>query len=280
MNKDRGREKTTTIMTYLCLIIFSLYVLGPLVWAVSTSLKDARSIYSYPPKLIPSPLYLKNFYGKIFVFKCTRYLLNSLIVALGAIFLAEIVAFIAAYSVARFDYKGKDLIVFLLWATIMVPGVSIIVPLYMITVRVGLYDTYVALIAVYAAWLTPTMIWLFRGFIANIPPELEESAILDGCSRWQAILYVVVPLSRPALAASAVLGFLVVWNDFLWAYALTISDTRRTVQAGLYHMMTDMGREWGPMMAATLTALVPIIVIYVILQKSFIQGLMAGSMKG
>jgi len=161
----------------------------------------------------------------------------------------------------------------------MIPVISVIVPLYLIAMRVGLYDTYLVLILVYAAWLTPTMTWLFRGFIGSIPPELEESAIIDGCSRWQAIYYIVLPLSRPGLAAAAVLGFIIVWNDFIRSYALTISDTRRTVQPGLYQMITDWGVEWGPMMAAAVTALIPIIVIYIILQRGFIMGLTAGSMK-
>jgi ABC-type glycerol-3-phosphate transport system permease component len=268
-----------TIMMYVVLVVFAIYALVPLFWALSTAFKDEVTINSSPPTILPIPLYLKNFQTTQFSTTISKYLINSFIVALGTIFLSEVVAFFAAYSAARFDFKGKDLILFVLWATIMIPGISVIIPLYVIATNIGLYDTYFVLILVYAAWLTPTITWLLRGFIASIPPSMEESAIMDGCSRVMAIWYVVAPLARPGLASAAVLGFLTVWNDFLIAYTLTISDGRRTLQTGLYHMITDWGIEWGPMMAATITAILPIIIIFLFLQRSFIQGLTKGGTK-
>jgi ABC-type glycerol-3-phosphate transport system permease component len=273
------REKAISVIVYILLVCFSLYVLVPLFWAVSTSLKDPVAIYSTPPKLIPNPAYFENYVTKFFLSKFLRYLFNSLLVAMGTILLSEFVAFLAAYAASRYSFKGKEVILFMLWATIMIPGISVIVPLYLIAMKLKLYDTFTILILVYSAWLIPTMTWLFKGFIDNIPSELEESAIIDGCPLWKAIYHIILPLARPGLAAAAVLGFVIVWNDFLRSYSLTISDSHRTVQAGLYQMITDWGVEWGPMMAATVTALVPIIVIFIILQKSFIQGLTAGSMK-
>jgi ABC-type glycerol-3-phosphate transport system permease component len=266
-------------MMYLVLVVFTIYALVPLFWALSTAFKDDITINSSPPTIIPIPPYLKNFQTSQFSTTISKYLVNSFVVALGTIILSEVVAFFAAYSAARFSFVGKDLILFVLWATIMIPGISVIIPLYVIATKIGLYDTYLVLILVYAAWLTPTITWLLRGFIASIPPSLEEAAIMDGCSRFKAILYIVLPLTRPGLASAAVLGFLNVWNDFLIARTLTISDERRTLQTGLYHMITDWGIDWGPMMAATITAIVPLVVIYIFLQRSFIQGLTKGGTK-
>ncbi len=280
MQAKTRKQKIISVFIYIFLIAFSLYVLVPLFWAVSTSLKDPVAVYSSPPKLIPNPIYLENYYTKFFISKFLGYLFNSFIVAIGTILLSEFVAFLAAYAASRYDFKGKEVILFLLWTTIMIPGISVIVPLYLIAMKLGIYDTFYLLILVYSAWLAPTMTWLFRGFINSIPVELEESAVIDGCPLWKTMYHIVLPLSRPGLAAAAVYGFIIVWNDFLRSYSLTISDAHRTIQAGLYQMITDWGIEWGPMMAATVTALIPIIVIFILLQKSFIQGLTAGSVKG
>ena len=280
MQVKTSKQKVLTVLVYVLLIFCSLYVLVPMLWALSTALKDPVAVYSSPPQLIPRPVYFENFVTKFFLSKFLRYIFNSFFIAVGTIFLSEFVAFLAAYSASRYDFKGKDLILFLLWVTIMIPGISVIVPIYMIATRVGLFDTFGLLVLVYSAWLVPTMTWLFKGFIDNIPTELEESAIIDGCPLPKTMYHIILPLAKPGLAAAAVLGFIIVWNDFLRSYTLTISDGTRTVQAGLYQMITDWGVEWGPMMAATVAALVPIIVIFIILQKSFIQGLTAGSMKG
>jgi ABC-type glycerol-3-phosphate transport system permease component len=280
MQVKTRKQKYISVLVYMLLILCCLYVLVPMLWAVSTALKDPVAVYNMPPKLIPNPVYFENFITKFFLSKFLRYIFNSFFIAVGTILLSEFVAFLAAYSASRYDFRGKEVILFLLWATIMIPGISVIVPIYIIATKVGLFDTYGLLVMVYAAWLIPTMTWLFKGFIDNIPSELEESAIIDGCPIWRAMYHIILPLARPGLAAAAVLGFIVVWNDFLRSYTLTISDETRTVQAGLYQMITDWGVEWGPMMAATVAALIPIIIIFIILQKSFIQGLTAGSMKG
>lgn len=280
MSSNTLSRRASSILVIVFLIACSVLVLLPLYWALVTSFKVEQAIYQIPPQMFPNPFFLGNYGTRFFLVRFTRYLYNSFVVAVGTILLAEFVAFLAAYSASRFDFKGKNFILFILWTTIMIPGISVIVPIYMLSVRFGLYDTYWILILVFSAWLVPTMTWLFRGYINNIPPELEECAIIDGASVWKAMFVIVLPLARPGLAAAAVLALLQVWNDFVRSYALTISDSTRTVQAGLYHMMTDWGVEWGPMMAATVAALIPIVLAFVVLQRQFIQGLTSGSVKG
>lgn len=274
----RTRPFQATVF-YIILAFAVLYAIGPLIWAMSTAFKTPVEISSGPPTLIPNKIVFSNFQSKQFTSAVTTYLMNSFIVALGTITLSTVVSFFAAYAASRFEFRGKDLILFLLWATVMIPGISVVIPLYMISTKLKLFDTYIMLILVYSAWVTPTVTWLLRGFFDSIPRSLEESAILDGCSRIKTFYYIIAPLVKPGLASAAVLGFINVWNEFIIAYTLTISETRRTIQTGLYHMITDWGVEWGPMMAATLTAIAPIVIIFLFLQRSFIQGITKGSTK-
>ncbi|MCI0528762.1 MAG: carbohydrate ABC transporter permease, partial [Nitrospira sp.] len=145
---------------------------------------------------------------------------------------------------------------------------------------VGLLDTYWALILVYTAWQIPTVLWLMRGFFEAIPRELEEAALIDGCSRFQAFYRIIWPLTRPGLAAAAVIVFVNIWNEFIIALTLTTSDDKRLIPVGLYYYIGAYGIEWGKLMAAVCIALLPIIVLFVFLQRSFIKGLSSGSIKG
>lgn len=275
-----NKVKLSDILNYSILLISCVLILGPVFWALSTAIKSRAQIFTYPPIIFPSKPFFGNFTSEFFLKIFLRYLSNTLFVALVTILVSVTIAFLAAYSAARYDYKGKDTILFLLWATIMVPGICILVPLYILAARLGLYDSYIILILVYSAWLIPTMTWLLKSFIESIPPEIDEMATIDGCSRLQIIYYIILPIAKPGLAAAAVLGFVYVWNDFTRAYTLTISDKYRTVQTGLYFMISDWGVEWGPMMAAVITTLIPILIMFFLLQRYFIYGLSSGAVKG
>src|SRR5208282_2823688 len=136
----------------------------------------------------------------------------------------------------------------------------------------GLYDTLWVLVLAYSAWLTPTLVWLLRGFVANIPNELEESALIDGCSRWGAFCRITLPLLRPGLMAGSVLVFANIWNEFVLGYSLVLSDEVRLVQVGIYANVSEVGPRWGPLTAAAIGASIPVLIAYAFMQRSFIQG--------
>jgi ABC-type glycerol-3-phosphate transport system permease component len=169
---------------------------------------------------------------------------------------------------------------FSIWATTMIPGVSILVPLYLVAVETGLYDTYFVLVLVYSAWAVPTLVWLMRGFVSAIPVELEEAARVDGCSTLGAFYRVTLPLLPPGMLAGGIMVFLMIWNEFLIGYSLVISNNHRIIQAGLYSFVTEAGIEWGPLMAAVTCSLLPVALFYAVLQRYFVQGLTGGSLKG
>jgi ABC-type glycerol-3-phosphate transport system permease component len=212
--------------------------------------------------------------------KYVRYLLNTLGVTLVVMFIGIALAAHASWVAARVRFRGKSTMMFLMWATVMIPGVSIIVPMYLLSVDLGLYDTYSVLVIVYCASVIPTLVWLLKGFVTSVPQELEESALIDGSSRAGVFYRIVVPLLRPGFGAAAVLVFVTVWNEFLIGYALVLGDEHRLIQVGVYYFVTDVGIEWGPLMAGMIISVLPIVILFAALQKYFIQGLTGGAVKG
>jgi ABC-type glycerol-3-phosphate transport system permease component len=255
------------------------FALVPILWALSTSLKPPGEINVYPPTLFPHHITFENYVKGVLTPKFLRYLLNTAVVFLVSLGLCLVLSAHAAHAASRFKFRGGSAMLLLMLATIMIPGVAIVVPLYLMTVWVGLYDTIWALVFVYSAWLTPTLVWLLRGFVASIPVELEEAARIDGCTRIGAFYRITLPLLQPGLVAGTVLVFANIWNEFLIGYCLVLSDSTRLVQVGLYFFITEVGIEWGRLMAGAIVASLPIIVLYACLQRAFVQGLSAGAVK-
>ncbi len=264
---------------YLLLGIACLFVILPLLWALSTSLKAAQEVHA-GAHWWPRAATFDNYLASVFSPRFIRYFANTFLVAAATFVVAVLLAAHAAYAVARMRLAGKETLLFVIWSTIMIPGVSVIVPLYALSVDLGIYDTYFVLVVVYAAWLIPTLIWLLRGFVMGIPVALEEAAYVDGATRLQTFYRVILPLMRPGLGAAAVLTFVTVWNDFLIGFALTLSDEHRLLQVGLQSFVTEGGIDWGPMMAATIGSLLPAALVFAFLQRAFIQGVTGGAVKG
>lgn len=279
-NRRRGPGRLENFLVYAALGAALAFALLPLLWGLSTSLKSQIDVHKFPPVWIPSPPTIANYADAVFDVRFGRYLVNTLIVVFASLVLSTALALHAAWATVRFRFAGREGILLVMWATIMVPGIAVIVPLYMASVDLGLYDTLASLVIVYSAWLVPTLVWLLRGFIAAIPYELEEAARIDGCSRIGAFWRVTMPLLRPGLLAAGVLVFVMVWNEFLIGYSLTLSDGNRMIQVGIYYFMTETGVEYGPLTAAAIASIAPIAVLYALLQRAFIQGLTGGAVKG
>src|SRR5262249_31564831 len=277
MTRRPRLARLETAAAYVALLLASAFVLWPVYWAVNTSLKPETAIVSYPPGWWPDPVTLSHYRSVLTQSTMPRNYLNSAILAGSTIALVLVLGAHAGYAAARFKFRGKDTVLFLLLATVMVPGIVTLIPLYMIAVQLGLHDTFVALILVFSAWQTPTVVWLLRAFFENIPRELDEVALIDGCSRLGAFYRAVLPLAQPGLAAAAILVFVWVWNEFIIALNLTASHARRPLTVGLYFFVGETGIQWGSMAAAASLALVPAIVLFAILQRRFFEGLTAGA---
>src|SRR5690606_21008673 len=174
----------------------------------------------------------------------------------------------------------RDASLFLILMTSMIPGIAILVPLYFLAVRTGLYDTYAGMIIVYTAWQVPTVLWMLRGFLQSIPGSLEEAGRIDGAGDLRIMVQLVLPLAKPGIAAASVVAFVAVWNDFLIASTMVSSDEKRLVAVGLYNYLSQYGIEWGQLTAAVVVTVIPMILLFVLMEKRIVSGLSAGATKG
>jgi multiple sugar transport system permease protein len=261
----------------LMLLVAILSVL-PFVWAFLTSLKVERQVYAFPPQLLPNPVTGYN-YVRAIEHGLLLALFNSAFIALSTVVLVLVAASLAAYPLARIGFRGSQVVLFLCIAPMMIPGLVNLVPTYIMMAKLGLLDSYQGLILIYWVHSLPLAIWVLRGFFQSLPHELEDAAAVDGASRLRILWSIVLPLSQPALAAVALLVFLNAWNEFVIASIMTSSSLMRTAQVFLYLNMTDVGVNWGEMMASGLATNLPVLALFLLLQRRFIAGLTAGSLK-
>ena len=267
-------------VTYVALILASLISMFPVLWAITTALKTDGEVNSFPPTLLPGKLNLGNFSAVIFQSDFPKYLLNSVIVTVICILVATLIAAHAAYALTNFRIRYKKQMMFIILMTSMVPPVAMLVPLYMLSVKLGLYDTRFLLILIYTAWRVPVLAWILRGFFEKLPKELMEAGIIDGCSQAMVFYRIILPISKPGIVSAALLSAVYVWNDFLVSSTFTTKNELRMLSIGLYNYISQYGIQWGKLMAAVTISIVPIVILFVLLQRHFVEGMAAGAVKG
>jgi N,N'-diacetylchitobiose transport system permease protein len=261
-------------------VLILVVMLFPIYWMVSTALKPGKEILSLTPVWFPSPVTFDNFRSAINYPFFWNDVVNSLTVVLSVVAISIVLAFLAAVSVARFGFRGRTAFVVMVIAVQMVPLTALVIPVYLLLDKVGQVDSLLGVIAYYLAIVLPFMIWTLRGFVANVPVDLEEAAMVDGASRVGAFLRIVFPLVAPGLVATAIFGFIQAWNEYIIAYVLLSSASKQTLTIWLASFTTQHGTDWGGLMAgATLTAL-PVVVFFLLVQRHVAGGLTAGAVKG
>lgn len=273
------RPRHAPLLVVLTLLA-CVFAAGPVIWGLLTSLKPAAQVAAYPPQLLPSPPTLASFLAVWRESNFPVFFRNSLVVTACSVVASLVLAVHAAYGLARFRFRGRTLLMLAILATSMIPGIAILVPLYNLSVKTGLYNTLPGMIIVYTAWNVPLLIWLLKGFFESVPLELEEAALMDGCRRYRMFYLIVMPIARPGLLAGAIMAMMSVWNDFLIGFTLAVSEQKRLVPYGLYAYISNIGVDWGQLMAATVLALLPVVFAFLVMQKWLVQGLMAGAVKG
>ena len=274
------RKTSSARWEYLALLCACAFALLPIVWAVSTSFKPAAEVVNSSASWIPKHLTFDNYRTVLGQSMVPIYLRNTIIVSLVSVVVTLTIALPAAYAAARLPFRGQKATLFFILVSSMIPGIAVLEPTYYLAVRVGLYDSFMGLILVYAGWQVPTSVWILRGFITSIPVEIEEAGRIDGCSRVGTFFRLVLPMLRPGLGGAFVLAFVYVWNDFLFASTLVSTDSRRMISVGLYNFLTTTGVQWGQLTAAVVVSLVPIIILFASLNRLLVSGLTAGSTKG
>jgi N,N'-diacetylchitobiose transport system permease protein len=260
-------------------LVFAV-MMFPIYWMVSTAFKPGKEILSLTPYWFPFPITLDNFKDAIAVPFFWNDVVNSLVVVCTVVAVSIVLAFLAAVAVARFGFRGRTAFIVMVIAVQMVPLNALVIPIYLLLDSVGQVDSLLGVIAYYMAVVLPFMIWTLRGFVHNIPVDLEEAAMVDGATRVGAFLRIVFPLVAPGLVATAIFGFIQAWNEYIIAYVLLSSSSKQTLTIWLASFTTQHGTDWGGLMAgATLTAL-PVVVFFLLVQRHVAGGLTAGAVKG
>jgi len=275
----RSLKTLYRICFYLIIILIATSILFPIYWMFITSLKSKSEIYSNPPTFFPNAIEVENYYGPFFVEGFSRFIVNSIIVAIGNMILVLPLAFIAAYGLSRYKIYGSDTLFFWALTCRMAPGAAFILPYYTIFTTLGLLDTHISLILIYGLSNLPFALWLLKSGIDAIPRSIDEAALIDGCSLTQLFTRVMLPLAAPSLAATAIFVFVFSWNEFLFASVLTQSNAR-TVTTALNYFITHVGIRWGEMAAVSVICIIPTIITLSLLQRYIISGLTLGAVKG
>jgi len=274
------KRLTSNILFYVALVLAILWTAFPIYWMMATSLKSGDMLFNWPPTYIPYPPTLDNYEYIFRLQPITRFLTNSIIVAVASTPISVVLAALAAFGFSRFRFRGRDLLMFLFLAVRMLPALIIALPLFIMFRTVGLHDSLLGLILVYTAFNMPFNIWLLQGFFAEVPSEIQDSALIDGCTHWQLFTQVMVPLIAPGLVASAIFCLLLAWNEFAFALTLTYTVKSQTLPIAIAGMTNDRGTLFGSMGAVGTVATLPILAFALYVQKYLVQGLTAGAVKG
>lgn len=252
----------------------------PVYWMIITSFKPTESILTVTPEFWPTNPTFDNYSSAFRRDFFSTAVKNSLIVVLITVFISLAIALLASIAVARTEFKGKKAYIVILLVVQMFPLIALIIPLFVLLSNAGLSDTLPGVIIAYVAFVLPFVIWTLRGFLLGIPVELEEAALIDGCTRPQAYRRVLFPLMAPGLVATATFAFIQAWNEFLLAYILTSSEEKNTLPVWLAGFTTRTGTDWGPLMAASVVASIPVVIGFLAVQSKVSSGLTAGAVKG
>lgn len=251
----------------------------PVYWMLNTAFKPAKDAIDPDPSLLPTGLTLSNFSRALDIADFWGPVGRSLVVSLSVVAIGVVVGTLAALAISRFAFRGRKVVIVGILAVQMVPLVAMIIPVFLLLNDLDQYDKLSGLIITYLTFILPFTVWTLRGFIVNIPKELEEAAMVDGCSPTGAFLRVVFPLLAPGMVATSVYAFIQAWNEYLYALML-LSQKNQTATVWLGNFTTKHGTEYAPMMAGSTMMAVPIVVLFLLVQRKMAAGLTAGAVKG
>ena len=275
---NRARIRVWQVLGNIILLLLILLTVVPYVYMVSASFKPGDELYSIPVRMFPDSLYLGNFELLFSKTNFVRWFINSVFVGVSRMALAVLISLMAGYAFAKFDFRFKNALFILLLATLTLPIYVLIVPLYDMMVAFGWIDTYIALILPVAAQAIG--VFLTRQYLLSIPDEILDSARVDGAGEWSVFWRIVVPLSWPVIAVMAILFFTASWNDYIWPLVVLTEDRMFTVSLGLPTLVSPYGQEYGAVMAGSFLSTLPIMILFLIMQRRFIEGITRGALKG
>ena len=276
---DRIPDTVFRLFSFLVIALLFTLILFPLYFMVTTSFKFEGEIYS-ELTWIPREPTLSNFRDVIVNFRIPLYLRNTFIVALSTTTIVVVISVMAAYALTRLRFPGRAVMARGVLFVYLIPGSLMLIPMYLIIVKMGLKDSFPGLIIANMSFSVPFCTWLMIGYMRSISGEIEEASLIDGCTRVQSLWHIVIPLSIPAIVTASIFIFNNVWNEFIFALVIAQDDSRRMISVGLSNFYRSDFYMVGPMMAGSLIAMTPVVILYILAQRYVVSGLSAGAVKG
>ncbi|MDB6179114.1 carbohydrate ABC transporter permease [Paracoccus sp. Z330] len=279
INEER-QQRWRRFGIYAALTIVTIILVFPILWMISVSLKPTTETFSLPPRLLPEEFHWGGYAKVLSDPKFRTFLINSYIVGLAVTFLSLVIGTLAAFGFSRYRFFGDRVAKLFVITTQMVPTITLLIPYFGVIVFLGLYDTLWGLILTYLTFALPYSIVMMNGYLDTIPKDFDEAATIDGCSPLGVLVRVLLPVAVPGIISTAVYTFLLAWNEFLFALALTRSMEMRTVPVGISMMVGEFGLKWDEMMAFSVIGSLPVLVLFMLVQRFVVGGLSAGGVKG
>lgn len=277
------RKTWTQLILHMILIAALIVVVLPMVYMISTSLKPNGALYEYPPRFLPSldEITLENYKYILGQGKFYRNFLNSILVSVASVVIAAAIASALGYVIARFEFPGKKFLFGFIVLTMIVPGLTLIVPQYELAVKLHVINSLAGLVPFYAAWTIPYSTFMIKGFVEGIPRELDEATYMDGGSVFTVFRKIIVPLAKPGIASVSIFNFLTAWEEFPWANTVLNDNLKRTMPIAISGFFGEhQFTQWGYVFALSVFSLLPIMIVFISCQKFFVAGLTSGSVKG
>ncbi|MFC7528767.1 carbohydrate ABC transporter permease [Actinoplanes sp. GCM10030250] len=274
-----GRSRIGTFFANSTGIVFGLFMIFPVYWVMNTAFKPDSEVRSFTPTFLPENPTLDNFRSALGEELFLPAMVNGLIITAMAVAAALVVGFLAALAIARFQFYGRKAIILVILCVQLVPFLALLIPLFLMLQGANLTNSLVGVALVYLVLLLPYTVWTLRGFISGIPRELDEAAMIDGCTRPQVFWRIILPLTGPGLVATSVYGFIQAWNEFIIINTLN-NPQKQNLMAWLLYNQTERGTAWGPLMAGAIITSIPVVVFFLLIQRNIATGLTAGAVKG
>ena len=259
------------------LLVFALF---PCYWMLVSSLRPPRELFTVPPRLFPEALTIEWYEVVLRTTRMPRYFLNSAVISTASMIVSLVIATLGAYSLSRFRYPGQQVLLLGALTSYVLPPVLLLLPLYLTLGRLGLINSYAGVIVTHITITLPFCLWLLRSFFRTIPVDLEEAAMIDGNGRLGAFVRITLPLTLPGILSTGLFGFILSWNEYLFASVLLTGEARKTVPIGIAEFIMQFDIRWGEVMAASSLATIPVVILFALIQRHFVRGLMAGAIKG
>ncbi|MDX6152580.1 carbohydrate ABC transporter permease [Marinococcus sp. PL1-022] len=265
------------IWMYCLLGIIAIVMLFPVLWVISSSLKPSSELFTWPPSILPDNITFENYVNAFTNANFGRYLFNTVLVTITATIITLVINTMAGYALAKYRFRGNAIILVLFLSTLMIPLEALMIPMFLVLRTLGLYNTLWGIIIPPAA--TPTGVFLIRQYMMSLPNEMIEAAKIDGAGEWRIFTKLIIPLSMPIIATLTIFSVMWRWQDYIWPLIAISDEKLYTLELALANFVGEYSVDWGPLLAMAVLTMVPLIIVFLIFQRFFIQGIMMSGMK-